>query len=242
MHIWVGYDKREAEAFSVACSSARLHLNLPVPIHGLVLEDLIQRGLYTRKTELRPTAADKPQMWDVISDAPMSTEFAISRFLVPYLSNFAGWSLFMDCDMLIRGNVMRMFEEVDHTKAVYCVKHAYEPQNEVKMDGQVQTRYARKNWSSVMLFNNAHPANKRLMPDYVNSLPGRNLHRFCWLIDEEIGELDPKWNHLVGHSTCPDPKIVHFTEGGPWMDGYEDVPFADEWRAARNRWACRWAA
>jgi len=108
----------------------------------------------------------------------------------------------------------------------------------VKMDNQIQTRYARKNWSSVMMFNLDHPGNRRLNPHLVNSLPGRDLHRMCWLDDDEIGALGPEWNFLVGHTDpSVDPKIVHFTDGTPCMPGYENVPFADEWRGERNRWA-----
>lgn len=106
------------------------------------------------------------------------------------------------------------------------------------MDGQEQTRYARKNWSSVMLFNLAHTSNQNLTVDLVNSVPGRDLHRFCWLQDDEIGELEPEWNFLVGHTDPSiNPKIVHFTEGTPNLPGYENVPFADEWMMERNRWA-----
>jgi hypothetical protein len=229
--IWIGYDPREAEAFSVARESARRWLTQPVPISGVVLDSLKARGLYPRRTERRGN-----QLWDVISDAPMSTEFAISRFLVPHLAGREGWALFMDCDMLVRSNLARI--ELDDSKAVMCVKHDHQPDYAVKMDGQVQTRYPRKNWSSVMVFNLAHPANTILTPNYVNSLPGRDLHRFCWLQDDQIGELGPEWNFLVGHTDPKvDPKIVHFTDGTPNMPGYEDVPFSDEWRSWRNQWA-----
>jgi hypothetical protein len=106
------------------------------------------------------------------------------------------------------------------------------------MDGQAQTRYARKNWSSVILWNVDHPANKALTIELVNSVPGRDLHRFCWLEDDLIGELHPKWNWLVGHSDPEiDPAIVHFTDGIPTMQGYEDSEYADEWRAELERWA-----
>jgi hypothetical protein len=99
------------------------------------------------------------------------------------------------------------------------------------MDGQIQTRYARKNWSSVMVLNCDHPANQALTTDLVNSATGRYLHGFNWLCDDQIGALDPKWNWLVGHSDpAIDPAIVHFTDGTPDMVGYEDQPFADEWR------------
>src|SRR5580765_1370056 len=132
--IWIGYDPREAEAFSVARDSVRAGLNGPLPIRGVVLDALKEDGLYTRPTERR-----NGKLWDVISEAPMSTEFAISRFLVPHLAK-TGWALFMDCDMLARGNISRVFDNLDSTKAVYCVKHKYEPIPGFKMDGQEQTR------------------------------------------------------------------------------------------------------
>ncbi len=231
--IWIGYDPREAEAFSVARESARRWLTQPIPIYGVVLDSLKAKGIYPRPTERRGN-----QLWDVISGAPMSTEFAISRFLVPYLAGQQGWALFMDCDVLVRANLGRLLGECDPDKAVMCVKHDHQPMSAIKMDGQIQTQYPRKNWSSVMAFNLDHPANAILTPNYVNSLPGRDLHRFCWLDDDQIGELEPEWNFLVGHTDPKvEPRIVHFTDGCPNMTGYEDVPFADEWRSWRNAWA-----
>jgi hypothetical protein len=104
------------------------------------------------------------------------------------------------------------------------------------MDGQVQTRYSRKNWSSVFVLDADHPSNKNLTVALVNSVPGRDLHRFCWLEDDDIGELGAEWNYLVGHSEHPDPKIVHFTDGIPSMPGYENSEFADEWRNELRAW------
>lgn len=234
--IFIGWDPREAAAFAVARSTIRMHLTRPIPIYGLVLSDLIKRGLYTRPIERRPSAADRPIMWDTISDAPMSTEHANARFLVPHLAK-EGWALFMDGDMMARGNVARVFEGLDRSKAVYCVHHRHNPPEGVKMDMQMQTRYARKNWTSFIIFRADHPANKRLTLDMINGLPGRDLHRLCWLEDEEIGELDPKWNWLAGHSDPSiDPIIVHHTDGVPDMQGYEDAAFSDEWRDRRNDW------
>lgn len=233
LQIFVGYDPREAEAYSVARESIRARLTQPVKLRGVVLDELKSKGLYRRPTERRDE-----KLWDCISEAPMSTEFAISRFLVPHLAGSQGWALFLDCDVLSRSNVLRILDHADPAKAVMVVKHDHVPASSVKMDGQEQTRYARKNWSSVMLFNLEHVSNVNLTVDLVNSVPGRDLHRFCWLKDEEIGELPAEWNFLVGHTDPKvNPKIVHFTEGGPWMAGYEDVPFADEWRGERNRWA-----
>lgn len=225
---WIGYDSRMAVAFAVAKYSLR-QWERYVPVHGLVLSDLQRRGLYWRPTELRAH-----QLWDVISDAPMSTEFSISRFLVSHLAG-TGMALFCDSDVLFRESVSRLFELADSGKAVYCVKHEHDPREIIKMDGQIQTRYSRKNWSSVMLFDCDHPANQRLTLEMVNTLPGRDLHRFCWLDDDEIGELPPQWNYLVGVGkkiTAP-ASIVHFTEGLPDMEGYADQEYADAWLQMR---------
>lgn len=235
--IWVGFDPREVAAFAVCKQSIRRHLSEHIPIYGLVLDNLKERGLYRRPTERRLNSEGRWQIWDEISGAPCATEFSISRFLVPHLAK-SGWALFMDCDMLARADLVDLFDLADDSKAVMCVKHNHNPASTVKMDGQAQTRYARKNWSSVCLFNCDHPANKSLTVDLVNTAPGRDLHAFTWLADCDIGELPPEWNWLAGHSaTDIDPKIVHHTDGSPCMAGYESVPFADEWRAELNRWA-----
>jgi lipopolysaccharide biosynthesis glycosyltransferase len=235
--IYIGFDPREASAFAVARSSLKRHITQPIPVYGLVLDDLQKKGLYTRPMEMRPSAVDKPIMWDVISDAPMSTQHANARFLVKELAR-TGWALFMDGDVLVRGNVARLFANLKSEYAVYCVKHKHNPSSETKMDGQVQTAYQRKNWSSVMAINCQHPANRELTVEMVNTVPGRDLHRFVWLLDEEIGELGPEWNYLVGHTDpSVDPKIVHFTDGVPDMPTYENVPYADEWREELKRWA-----
>lgn len=232
LSVWIGFDPREADAFAVARHSVRNNCILPIQVRGLVLSSLREKGLYSR-----PTSRKDGRLWDEISEAPMATEFACSRFLVPHLAH-NGWALFMDCDMLVRSNLDRLFRLCDPSKAVMVVKHDHQPAEGVKMDGQVQTRYARKNWSSVMMFNCDHPANKKLTVDLVNSVPGRDLHRFCWLEDDQIGELSAEWNWLVGHSDpAIDPTIVHFTDGIPTMPGYENCAFADEWRGELERWA-----
>lgn len=239
LSVWIGFDPREAAAFAVARQTANSTFRgAKLPVKGIVLSDLQAAGLYRRPTEVRGG-----HLYDVISEHPMATEFAISRFLVPHLARPGsegpkGWALFMDCDMLVRRSLFDLFDVADPDKAVMVVKHDHLPAEGTKMDGQVQSLYARKNWSSVMLFNLDHPANDRLTVDLVNSVPGRDLHRFCWLDDDEIGALDQSWNWLVGHSP-PEivPDIAHFTDGIPTMAGYEHCAFADEWRGALERWA-----
>lgn len=229
---YIGFDPREACAFAVTKHSILRHLITPVPVHGLVLSNLRARGLYSR-----PTSLKEGRLWDDISGAPMATEFAISRFLSPILAG-GGWAIFMDSDMLVRSNLEELFKLLDPSKAVMVVKHNFQPTDGVKMDGQVQTRYSRKNWSSVCAFNCDHPANQALTVELINTVPGRDLHAFCWLEDKDIGELDASWNWLVGHSNEEiDPDIVHFTDGIPTMQGYEECAFSDEWRAALANWA-----
>lgn len=226
--VYVGEDSRERDAMRVCLRSMRAATADPMLMAmSLELENLRARGLYARPTERRGG-----QLWDVISGAPMSTEFAISRFLVPVVADYRGWALFMDCDMLIRADLAELFALADPAFAVQVVKHNHRPAERMKMDGQYQLDYPRKNWSSVILWNCGHPANAALDLIAINSLPGRDLHRFFWLADELIGELPREWNHLVGVD-APDPgaKIAHFTLGIPRMAGYEDCEFADEWRA-----------
>lgn len=234
--VWIGWDDREAAAFAVARESCRKH-NRQIPIYGLLLSDLQKLGLYKRPTEYRASAADKPLMWDVISDWPLSTQHANARFWVPHLAK-TGWALFVDGDVLFRGNVAHLFAQLDPAKAVYCVHHKHEPTGKTKMDGQVQSAYARKNWSSVLAFNCDHPANKALTLEVLNTTPGRDLHRLFWLADDQIGELPGVWNHLVGWSPAEESAtIAHFTAGVPDMPGYENCRYSDEWRAARDDWA-----
>jgi hypothetical protein len=239
--VWVGHEPRETEASRVLVYSLLRQARRPVSIHHLVLDDVVARGLYDRPTERRDG-----KLYDLLSatdyyDGAMSTEFAISRFLTPKLAR-EGLALFMDCDMLPRCDINEVFDHVEREqaagqdRALWCVQHPnYRPAQKLKMDGQQQTYYGRKNWTSFMVFNCEHRANQALTLELINNRPGRDLHALCWLTDAMIGALPAAYNHLVGeHAHSPDAKVVHFTNGGPWMEGYESVPFADAWRAERG--------
>jgi hypothetical protein len=228
--IFIGYDPREAEAFGV-CRHSLKTFAAGVPVHAVVLDELRDGGLYRRPTSMR-----EGRLWDDISEAGMSTEFAVSRFLVPLMSK-TKWALFLDCDILALGDLEPLWAQLDDSKAVMCVKHEHKPVDATKMDGQLQQLYARKNWSSVVAWNCQHEANRALTVEMVNSVPGRDLHRFSWLKDEDIGALHPRWNYLIGHTKNVDnPTLVHFTEGGPWLEAYRNVEFADEYRSVRREW------
>lgn len=211
-----------------------------------MLSELQRLGLYTRETRTKINGDGRPHLIDVPSirddyDGSISTEHANARFFINHLVkaktngwHAGGWALFCDCDVMFKENPAGLFDLADNSKAVMCVHHDYRPSEKVKMDGQLQTEYPRKNQSSVMLFNCDHPANKALTLEMLNTLPGRDLHRFAWLDESEIGELPPEWNYLVGVSKLPDgvePKLVHFTRGLPNMAGWENQEYADEWCA-----------
>lgn len=209
MKVFLGYDSREPRSYEVAVNSLLAHTPGDVDITPLKSAKLADTGLLRRPQDLRG------QRYDIPSNAPASTEFAISRFLVPILAQ-SGWAFFADSDVVFLADLEELFSLVDQRYAVMCVKHQHEPAEGFKMDGQQQVAYARKNWSSVMLFNCDHPANQRLSLVDVQERPGRDLHRFYWLHDDEIGALPVEWNWLVGVQPKPaDPAIAHFTLGTP---------------------------
>lgn len=195
------------------------------------MSDLRRRDLYKR-----PTSHKDGQLWDGISGAPMATEFAITRFFLPHIAGQEGWALFADCDILCRHDIAELFAMADPQYAVMVVQHPPLDATGVKMDGAAQLPYARKNWSSVMLWNLGHPAHAALTLATLNGIPGRDLHRFFWLDDALIGALPPRWNWLEGYSPPdPDPAIVHLTRGGPWFRECQDVEYGEAWLAELGR-------
>lgn len=225
LKVFIGYDNRFSDAYMVAAKSLLDHASIDVEIIPLLLPHLRALGEYNR-----PTIQNNGQFVDLISDAPMATEFAISRFLCPYLSNYEGVSIFCDNDFLFRADIAELLAQFDPQYAVQCVKHKHEAREEKKMNGQIQTAYARKNWSSLMMFNNEHPYNRRLDWPLVNHARGRDLHQFFWLPDSMIGPLPAEWNWLAGISPLEnEPKAVHYTLGTPDFEGYENSAYASEW-------------
>lgn len=216
IRIFVGFDPREAAAYNVLAYSILARASQPVTIAPLALHQL--RGVMTR--ERHPL---------------QSTDFSFSRFLTPYLSGFEGWSIFMDCDMLVLDDIVELYERRDDRYAVMVVKHEHVPSEQTKFLQQPQSKYEKKNWSSVMLFNNARC--RALTPQYVNEASGLELHQFKWLDNDDlIGALPSKWNHLVGYDAPrPDASLVHYTIGGPYFDAYRECEYAAQWLDERQR-------
>lgn len=223
MRVYIGYDPAEDAAYNVAAHTLKKHSGIVA--EPLYADRLRACGLYTR------TVDHRGQKYDLPSNAPCSTEFATSRFLVPMLCQ-SGWALFVDCDMVFYQSPLQMLEYADSSKAVMVVKHQHKGDEASKMGGMAQTRYSRKNWSSVILFNCDHPANRRLSLRDVNERPGRDLHQFYWLHDDEIGELPNRFNWLVDVQPRPENlAVAHMTLGGPWFDNWQGGSLDEEWQA-----------
>jgi lipopolysaccharide biosynthesis glycosyltransferase len=229
LRVFVGYDSRQPEAFAVCERSILDHASVPVLVTPLKQEALRQMGLYRR-------APFPGTRIDTVDGKPFSTEFTFTRFLVPALMQYEGWALFCDDDMLFRADVKLVFEKAQDNKAVMCVHHDHKPTETTKMEGLEQTKYARKNWSSFMLWNCSHQDNQVLSVDDVSNRPGWWLHRFRWIRDAwKIGVLPEAWNWLEGHSgTDITPDVVHFTRGGPWLEAWKNIPYSDEWWAVHD--------
>ncbi len=215
--VYIGWDSRESIAAEVCKYSILKHATIPVDIVFLKQDELRLHNLYSREI-----------------DKLASTEFTFTRFLVPALNEYKGFAVFMDCDMLMLEDIAKLLKKVRKTNAVTCVQHDYTPEEGTKMDGQVQTVYPRKNWSSMVIWNCAHPANKLVTVDLVNDpeTTGKYLHRFSWIKDKNIGSVGPEWNWLVGwykETKKLKPNLIHYTEGGPWFEDYQDCEYSNIW-------------
>jgi lipopolysaccharide biosynthesis glycosyltransferase len=223
--VFIGHDRVESVAFWTLANSIQRNASYPVSITPISLTNL--KGIYNRPR-----------------DPKQSNEFSFSRFLVPYLTGYTGHAIFMDCDMLCRGDITELYGLRSYEHAVQVVKHDYTPKDDTKFLGATQYRYPKKNWSSVMLFNNQHYHTRALTPERVNTAPGLELHQFKWKYsvlekcaeDTPVGDLPAEWNHLVGeYHHNPNAKLVHYTVGGPYFNEYQNCDYSDEWREEYHR-------
>lgn len=229
--IFIGYDFRERAAANVLIDSLYQQSSFPLAITPLITEQLVKNGFHNRKREEK-----------------QSTDFSFTRFLVPYLMNYEGWAIFLDCDMLCQTDIAELWEQRNEIYSLLCVKHEHIPKESKKFLGEVQTAYPKKNWSSLMLMN----CNKckKLTIDYVNKASGLDLHRFNWLKnDDEIGEIKGKgWNYLVdvhneeNEILLKKKELLHWTLGGPWFKEQRDHDdfLSKVWFKARNESVKLW--
>ena len=211
--IFIGYDPREAIAFHTCANSIIRHASQPVSIIPLALNLM---GDY------KETHTDG------------SNQFIYSRFLVPHLMEFTGYAIFIDGDMIVRSDIVELWNLQNHYKDVMVVKHDYQTRMEEKYLGAKNENYPRKNWSSVILWNcNSFP-NRKLTPEFVQKSTGAELHRFTWLDDARIGDLPPEWNWLPDeYGANPNAKLLHYTLGAPCFHEFATTPQGDEWHRER---------
>lgn len=213
--IVVGFDQREAIAYHVFCQSVLEKASRPVCFMPLALNSL---------TGYHETHRDG------------SNTFIYSRFLTPYLSQFSGWAIFADGDMVCTDDINLLWNLRDESKAVLVVKHDYQSKASIKYLGNKNENYPRKNWSSVILWNCAHPKNRVLTPGFVAGQNGAYLHRFSWLDDADIGELPREWNWLTTeYADNNAAKLLHYTLGTPCFRDYTNAPMADVWHQHHRR-------
>lgn len=206
--IFIGYDDNATIAYHVCVNSIIRNTTSLVSITPLSLQHLPYKETH--------------------NDG--SNTFIYSRFLVPFINNFNEWAIFIDGDMILKSDITDLFNFNDTSKAVYVVKHSYQSTASIKYLGAKNENYPRKNWSSVIVWNCAHPKHRMLTPEFIQSSTGEYLHRFTWLNDDEIGELPIEWNWLPDEfGSNNQAKLLHFTLGTPCFTGYEKVPMAEEW-------------
>jgi len=213
--VYVGFDQVEAIAYHVFCQSVLEKSSLPVEFSPLSIGSLFDYQ-------------------EVHKDG--SNQFIYSRFLTPYLCSFSGWAMFADGDMVCNADIAELWALRDESKAVQVVKHDYKTKQKVKYLGNKNEDYPRKNWSSLVLWNCEHPANKVLTPEFVSEKPGSYLHRFSWLSDDLIGDLPKEWNWLaIEYPNNPGAKIVHYTLGTPCFKEYSKSSMAALWYESYQR-------
>lgn len=220
LNVYIGYDQREREAFNACRKSIHQHSGSWLTTKTLEIEALKKAGYYNRGK--------------YFPDETVATDFAFTRFLVPFLNDYKGWAVFCDCDFIFTKDIGELFDLADEKYAVMCVKHDYTPNCTVKMDNQVQLPFPRKNWSSMMLFNCEHPDCRLLNVNNVARQDAAWLHQMKWTPDEHIGSLPLEWNWLVGEYSKESlggttPAVLHYTLGCPFMPGYENCDFAEEY-------------
>lgn len=224
MKVFIGYDPRDDNAYKVCVASILRHASVPVEIIPLKDWELRRKGVYNRPYNVD----ERGQIWDVRTGTPCSTLFSIQRFAVPILCGYTNeWVLFIDADMMFRDDIAKLFALADDRYAVMCVKHDQRAEEGRKMDGVIQSPYAYKNWSSLMLMK---PSRCEGLTHYVlNHKTAKYLHQFAWVSHDDIGELPLEWNFLAGYysSVGKHPKNVHYTLGTPDMLG--EYAVATQW-------------
>lgn len=207
----VGFDQREAVAYHTFCQSVIDNTSEPVRF-----TPLIAHGIDGRRDG--------------------SNNFIFSRFLTPYLMDFKGWAIYADGDMVCRTDIAKLWAMRNEQYAVQVVQHEYKTRFKKKYLGAKNEDYPRKNWSSLILWNNHHIANRCLDPQTVSAVDGKFLHRFQWLNDTEIGSLPLNWNWLaMEYEPTEQANLIHYTIGTPCFAAYQNCDMSQDWWHTHRR-------
>ena len=208
--IVVGFDQRESVAYHTFTQSVIENSTIPVRFLPLSMSFLSNYK-------------------EVHKDG--SNDFIYSRFLVPYMMNFKGWAIYADGDMVCLEDIKKLWNLRDNKYAVQVVKHDYKTKITEKYWGNKNEDYPRKNWSSLILWNCEHESHKILTPDFIQNQSGAFLHRFSWVKDEEIGELQKEWNWLaMEYEEKEAINLIHYTIGTPCFKEYENKSLSQHWK------------
>jgi len=211
--VFIGYDPREAIAYHTCVNSIIRNSSRPVAIVPVAL------NLFRDYAETHTDG---------------SNHFIYTRFLVPYLMEYQGWAIFIDGDMIVRGDIAELWDLRQYTKDAMVVKHDYKTRMKEKYLGSPNEDYPRKNWSSVILWNCNAIRNRQLDPEFVQKSTGAFLHRFSWIDDSRLGELPPEWNWLPDeYGPNPNAKLLHYTLGTPCFDEFKHTPMNEHWHEER---------
>ena len=116
--IFIGYDHRERVATNILIDSLYQKSSHPISITPIVTKQLEVNGLHSRKRE-----------------TTQSTSFSFTRFLVPYLMDYEGWAIFMDCDMLCFSDIKELWDLRDENYSLICVHHDQKTSEKTKFLG-----------------------------------------------------------------------------------------------------------
>lgn len=207
--LFIGYDINEAVVYHTCVNSIVRQSTLPISICPL------SPSLLNGYTETHNDA---------------SNQFIYTRFLVPYIMDYKGWAIYIDGDMVVRDDIVNLWNLRNNKFAAMVVKHDYKTKSKIKYLNSINEDYPRKNWSSVILWNCEHIKNRILTTDFVGKSSGSILHRFSWLNEEDIGSLPFEWNWLPDeYGENNKAKLLHYTLGAPCYNEFHETAQANEW-------------
>lgn len=214
IHLFCGFDQREAIGWHVFVHSVLSRASAPVAIHRL-------------------DGCGMPQG---------SNAFTLSRFLVPWLMGFRGHAIFADgCDMLMLEDVAKLDGLFDDRYPAQVVQHpTYRTRHRIKYLGTdmqcPNLDYPRKNWASLMLINCEHQAWAAATPELLEHSQRLPMLTMEGLEAHEIGALPDCWNRLVDEGQSVEgAAVLHWTAGLPVFENYRNAPGADLWFGERDR-------